>query len=74
MRVNQVSDSHTCMSKPIIHHVAILFTTQNPPEARLQNIYDNDIHSFINAISIAPLQVHYFLEALPTQHGHCAGV
>jgi len=31
------------------------------------------IHSFIQAISIAPLQVHYYSEALPTQHGYCAG-
>ena len=28
------------------------------------------IHSFIQAISIAPLQVHYS-EALPTKHGYC---
>src|SRR6218665_1890541 len=27
------------------------------------------IHSFTQAISIAPLQVHYYSEALPTQHG-----
>jgi len=33
------------------------------------------IHSFILAISIAPLQVHYYSEVLPTiQHGHCMGV
>jgi len=29
---------------------------------------------FIQAISLAPLQVHYFSEALPTQHGYCVGV
>jgi len=27
--------------------------------------------SFIQAISIAPLQVHYYSEALPTHHGYC---
>src|SRR6218665_544970 len=34
------------------------------------------IHSFIQAISIAPLllQVHYYSGALPTQHGYCVGV
>ena len=33
------------------------------------------IHSFIHsAISIAPLQVLYYSEALPTQHGYCIGV
>src|SRR6218665_1258283 len=32
------------------------------------------IHSFIQIISIAPLQVHVYSEALPTQHGYCAGV
>ena len=29
---------------------------------------------FIQAISIAPLQVNYYSEALPTQHGYCVGV
>ena len=32
------------------------------------------IHSFIQTISIAPLQVHYYSEALQTQHGYCAGI
>jgi len=31
------------------------------------------IHSFIPDISIAFLQVHYYSEALPTQHRYCAG-
>src|SRR6218665_2158610 len=31
------------------------------------------IHSFIPAISIAPLQVLYNSEALPIQHGYCVG-
>ena len=31
-------------------------------------------HSFIQAISIAPLQVHYYSETLQTQHGYCVGV
>src|SRR6218665_708320 len=30
--------------------------------------------SFIQTISMAPLQVHFYSEALPTQHGYCAGV
>jgi len=29
---------------------------------------------FILAISIAPLQVHFYSEVLPTQHGYCVGV
>jgi len=32
------------------------------------------IHSFIQAISIAPLQVHYYSGTLPTQHGYCVRV
>ena len=32
----------------------------------------NCIQSFIQAMSIAPLQVHYYSEALPTQQGNCA--
>src|SRR6218665_129992 len=30
--------------------------------------------SFIQTISIASLQVHFYSEVLPTQHGYCAGV
>src|SRR6218665_2340929 len=30
--------------------------------------------SFIQAISLAPLQVRYYSEVLPTQHGYCARV
>src|SRR6218665_1097714 len=32
------------------------------------------IHLFIQATSIAPLQVDYYSEALPTQHRYCVGV
>ena len=32
------------------------------------------IHSFIQTTSIAPLQVYFYSEALPTEHGYCAGV
>jgi len=33
------------------------------------------IHSFIHSgYSVAPLQVHYYSEALPTQHGYSVGV
>ena len=32
------------------------------------------IHSFIQTISIAPLKVQFYSEALPTQPGYCAGV
>ena len=32
------------------------------------------IHSVIQTISIAPLQVHFYSEAFPTQHGYCVGV
>jgi len=38
--------------------------------------FDISIHhvSFIQAISIVPLQVHYYLEVLPTQHRYCVRV
>src|SRR6218665_1713563 len=36
--------------------------------------WEGGVHSFIQTISIAPLQVHFYSEALPTQHGYCAGV
>jgi len=32
------------------------------------------MYLFIQTISIAPLQVQYYSEALPKQHGYCAGV
>ena len=32
------------------------------------------IHSLIPVISTAPLQVHYYSEVLPTQHGYCVGI
>jgi len=32
------------------------------------------LHSFIQAISIMPIQVHYHSEALLTQHGYCVRV
>src|SRR6218665_2438554 len=34
----------------------------------------DNTHSFIQTISIAPLQVQYYPEALPTQHGYCTGI
>ena len=36
--------------------------------------FQNSIHSFIQTISIAPLEVHYKSEAFLTQHGYCAVV
>ena len=38
---------------------------------RIKKHYYLLIHSFIHVTSIAPLQVHYYSEALPTQHGYC---
>src|SRR6218665_3426396 len=32
------------------------------------------VHSFIQAISISPLPINYYSEALPTQHGYCSGI
>src|SRR6218665_2831059 len=31
-------------------------------------------YSFIQAVSIAPHQFHYYSEAFPTGHGYCVGV
>src|SRR6218665_3229059 len=45
------------------------------------HLYDNYIRLdedrmlvLIQAISVALLQIHYYSEALPTQHGYCVGV
>src|SRR6218665_717220 len=40
----------------------------------LQSSVCTFIHSLIQVIFIAPLQVRYYSEVLPTQHGYCAGV
>ena len=37
-------------------------------QSRFPVIIHSFIHSFIQTISIAPLQAHYYSEALPTQH------
>src|SRR6218665_2172886 len=37
-------------------------------------VFSAGAHSFIQTISITPLQVQFYSEALPTQHGYCAGV
>jgi len=42
--------------------------------AHVNGYKGNANHSLIQAISIAPLQVHYYSEALPTQHGYFVGV
>src|SRR6218665_2342945 len=51
-------------------------TTWRPGSAIQQRLRDSgDVGSqFIQAIYIAPLQVNYHSEALPTQHVYCAGV
>ena len=36
--------------------------------------YFTHFFKFVHSISIAPLQVCYYSQALPTQHGYCAGV
>src|SRR6218665_4123919 len=49
--------------------------TENTKETPISiTIQGEVIHSFIPAISIAPIQVLYYSEALPTQQGYCAGV
>jgi len=47
------------------------FQINQPLKLKRLNI---NVHSFIQAIYIAPLQVRYYSEALPTVHGYCAGV
>jgi len=49
-----------------------LFQSGNTDEFKVK--IHSFIHSFIQTISIAPLQVHFYSEALLTQHGYCAGV
>src|SRR6218665_102764 len=46
----------------------------DPTSACTSRLRVNRSQSVRQAISIAPLQVHYYSEALPTQHGYCVGV
>src|SRR6218665_698078 len=48
-----------------------LYSKGTVPDEKLHLV---TIHSFIQTISIAPLQVHFCSEALPTQQGYSAGV
>jgi len=42
--------------------------------SRFGQVESSYVYSFIHTISIAPLQIHYYSEALPTQHGYCARI
>ena len=48
--------------------------TQFKVPIRFINKLVSQIHSFIQTISILSLQVLYYSEALPTQHGYCIGI
>src|SRR6218665_1267625 len=62
-----VKNQLSCMS----HCIAC---GQKKPYVTMLFTIEVTIHSFIQTISIAHLQVHYYSEALPTQHRYCAGV
>ena len=53
-------------SDPAVTHVTIYGIIKHP--------MSSFIHSVIQAFSIAPLQVHYYSEVLPTQQKYCVGV
>ena len=44
------------------------------PEQWTRLFGEQTLSVFIQAISIAPLQVQYYSEVLLTQHGYCAGI
>jgi len=55
-------------------NTAIYIIPQLDLKISMQDDISNLSLAFIQAISIAPLQVLYYSEALPTQHGYCAGI
>ena len=72
---------HTCMHTTYMH--AYMYTYIHTYIHTYINTYIHTyihtyvrtfIYLFIPAISLAPLPVHYYSEALPTQHGCCVGV
>ena len=68
---SEISSGHLTQSKPLINCWIIKWVICNYFTFLLWIIIN---HSFIQAISIAPLQVRYNTEALPTQHRYWAGV
>src|SRR6218665_637785 len=60
----ELPDSSYCCNR--CHNITWLYFQR--PDIRYLNSF------FMQTISISPLQVYYYLEALPTQHGYCAGV
>src|SRR6218665_401139 len=59
--LDEAMSYNAAVKMALLHHAILVF-----------------VHSFIllfiQAISIAPLQVRYYSEVLPTQHGYCVGV
>ena len=58
----------------ILHFKTETLNKQTQHETILKLHQHYIFHLFILDISIAPFQVHYYSEALPTQHGYCVGV
>src|SRR6218665_3426962 len=51
-----------------------MYITHTAVLARCCSFIHSFIQSLIQAVSTAPLQVHYYSEALSTHHGYCAGL
>ena len=61
-----------CLSRTCLQPFWILLLSIN--SLSLLHKLLETFHSFIQAISMVPLQVHYYSEALPAQHGYCVVV
>src|SRR6218665_122889 len=75
VKVIRQTYTHTCMHTNVyiyrdihtfLHTCMNLHTKQAPLYLIDHRQWENDIHSFIPDISIAPILVHYYSEALPT--------
>jgi len=53
---------------------AVVGSFSSAAEKLQQLVAVHDACIFVQTISIAPLQVHYYSDALPTQHGYCARI
>jgi len=70
------SETVTILDDKITNMISTSLLLAESADAELQGLIGVDPldHSFIQAISIALLQVLYYSEALPTQHGYCVVV
>src|SRR6218665_306573 len=68
------TQKQTYLAMQCVDPYNLSFLMISPPFNIPLIFWDKTEYSLIQAIFIAPLQVHYYSEALPTQHGYCVRI